>query len=287
MTTPAPGLTRSGFAGTLTPAQVHQVLNELIEGAPFAGSLTRANTSTGTLSFPVVGPTGFSWLQELEQVPRVVLNDKAVIVTVAKIIGALPVSSEMRSDASVNITTWVSNALRDSLSRDLDLGILRGTGVPQPDGIIDQAEEVTGPNLIDAVGAGLAQIGEKGGTADTIALSPTSYAAELTSRDGEGRLMHPNGLPDLLGLRIVQVADLDQALLFDATRCFLVLGQDSTVTLHDDWQHDAVMVLVKARANVGVPVAAKSIRKLSIEGDDARRAAAPATPARAQPAGKR
>jgi HK97 family phage major capsid protein len=265
MTEPAPpGLTRAGFAGTLTPAQVHQVLNELIEGAAFAGSLTRATTSTGTLSFPVVGPTGFSWLRELERVPEVVLNDKAVIVTVAKIIGALPVSSEMRSDASVNITTWVSNALRDSLSRDLDLGILRGTGVPQPDGIIDQAEEVSGPTLIDAVGAGIAAIGEKGGAANTIALSPTQFAAELTSRDGEGRLMHPNGLPDLLGLRIVQVADLDQPLLYDRTRCFLVLGQDSTVTLHDDWQHDAVQVLVKARANVGVPVAAKSIRKLEI-----------------------
>jgi HK97 family phage major capsid protein len=278
MSSPAPpGLTRAGFAGTLTPAQVHQVLNELIEGAAFAGSLTRANTSTGTLSFPVVGPTGFSWLEELQEVPRVVLNDRAVIVTVAKIIGALPVSSEMRSDASVNITTWVSNALRDSLSRDLDLGVLRGTGVPQPDGIIDQAEEVPGPNLIDAVGAGIAAIGEKGGTANTIALSPTAYAAELTSRDAEGRLMHPNGLPDLLGLKIVQVADLDQPLLYDAKRCFLVLGQDSTVTLHDDWQHDAVMVMVKARANVGVPVAAKSIRKLAIEGDGTRQ---PATPAR-------
>jgi HK97 family phage major capsid protein len=280
MTTPAPpGLTRSGFAGTLTPAQVHQVLNDLITGAPFAASLTRATTATGTLSFPVVGPTGFAWLRELEQVPSVVLNDRAVIVTVCKIIGALPVSSEMRSDASVNITTWISDALRDSLSRDLDLGILRGSGVPEPDGVIDQAEEVSGPTLIDAVGAGIAAIGEKGGTANTVALSPTAYAAELTSRDGEGRLMHPNGLPDLLGLRIVQVADLDQPLLYDGGdrgRCFLVLGQDSSVTLHDDWQHDAVQVLVKARVNVGVPVAAKSIRKLAIDGGTRQ----PATPAR-------
>ena len=276
MTEPVPpGLTRAGFAGTLTPAQVAEVLNELIEGAAFAGSLTRAPTSTGTLSFPVVGPTGFSWLQELEEVPQVVLNDRAVIVTVAKIIGALPISSEMRSDASVNITNWVSGALRDSLSRDLDLGVLRGSGAPQPDGVIGQASAVPGPNLIDAVGAGIAAIGEAGGEADTIALSPTEYAAELTSRDAEGRLMHPNGLPDLLGLRIVQVADLDQPLLYDARRCFLVLGQDSSVSLHDDWQHDAVQVLVKARANVGVPVAAKSIRKLEI-------AAAP----RARPAGK-
>jgi hypothetical protein len=72
----------------------------------------------------------------------------------------------------------------------------------------------------------------------------------------------------------VQVADLDQALLYDRRRCFLVLGSDSTVTPHDDWQHDALTLLVKARANVGVPVAPKSIRKLAIEGDDTRRTTA-------------
>ena len=45
-----------------------------------------------------------------------------------------------------------------------------------------------------------------------------------------------------------------------------MLGQDSNVTLHDDPHHDAMLLLVKARANVGVPVRDKTIRKLEITG---------------------
>ena len=141
MTTPAPPYLGTGsFSGVLTPAQVSQLLNALIEGAPFAASLTRAPTATGKMAFPVVGPTGYAWTEEMGPVPSLLLNDKALIVSVAKIIGALPISAEMQYDASVNITSWVTGALSESLSRDLDLGLLRGTGHPEPDGIIDQAE---------------------------------------------------------------------------------------------------------------------------------------------------
>ena len=273
MTTPAPGLVTGSFAGTLTPAQVWALLNALVEGSPFAASLTRAETATGKMAFPTVAPSGYAWLEELQEVPSLLLNDKALIVAVAKVAGLLPVSAEMQSDAAVNITTWVQGALADSLSRDLDLGLLRGTGTPQPDGIIAQADEVSGPTLIAAAGAAIAEIGEAGGTANTIAMSPTAYAAELVSTDADGRLLHPDGLPDLLGLRIVQVPALDPPLLMDSGRCYLVLGQDSTVTLHDDPHHDAMLLLVKARANVGVPVKDKAIRKLDITGP------APARPA--------
>ena len=93
MTTPAPpGIVTRSFEGVLTPAQVWALLNALIEGAPFAASLTRAETATGRLAFPTVAPSGYAWLDELEEVPRLVLNDKAQIVSVAKIIGALPVA---------------------------------------------------------------------------------------------------------------------------------------------------------------------------------------------------
>ena len=110
---------------------------------------------------------------------------------------------------------------------------------------------------------------------NTIALSPTAYAAELTATDDIGRLVHPDGLPNLLGLAIVQSPGLAKPMVYDAKRCYLVLGHDSAVTLHDDFQHDAVQVNVSARVNVGVPVALKSIRKLTI------------TPAGSQAAGTR
>jgi HK97 family phage major capsid protein len=203
----------------------------------------------------------------------VALNDDTLIVSVCKVAGLLPVSSEMQSDAAVNITGWVSGALADSISRDLDLGLLRGTGRPQPNGIIDQADEVTGASLIAAAGAAIAEIGEAGGTADTVALSPTAYSAELTRSDDLGHLVHPDGLPDLIGLNIVQVPGLTPSLVYDSSRVFFVLGQDSTVTVHDDPHHDALLLLVKARANVGVPVKAQAIRKLEIDGDGTRAAA--------------
>ncbi len=281
MTTPArSSMITSSFGGVLTPAQVNELLNALIEGAPFAASLTRATTSTGKLAFPTVAPSGYSWLSELDEVPRLVLNDKSLIVSVCKLIGALPISAEMIADASVNVTRWVQGALADSLSRDMDLGLLRGSGnAPEPNGIIDQAEAVTGPTLIAAAGAGIAAIGEKGGQADTIALSPTAYVTEMTAVDANGRLIHEGGLDTLAGLSIVQVPGLETPLVYDARRCYLVLGHDSTVTPHDDWQHDATILLVSARVNVGVPVADKSIRKLEVGDGDSRAA-------KARPAGK-
>ena len=44
------------------------------------------------MAFPTVGPTGFAWLEELQEVPSLLLNDKALIVSVAKIAGLLPLS---------------------------------------------------------------------------------------------------------------------------------------------------------------------------------------------------
>src|SRR5690242_4419684 len=107
---PAPGMITSSFGGVLTPPQVQQLLNALIGGAPFADSLNRTPTSTGAAAFPTVGPTGWAWLTELQQVPSVLLNDQTLIVRVCKVAGLLPVSAEMFSDAAVNITRWVSGA---------------------------------------------------------------------------------------------------------------------------------------------------------------------------------
>lgn len=265
MTTPSTDrLVTTSFNRVLTPAMVTAVMNELVTGAPFSGSLTRATTSTGKLAFPVVAPSGYAWLAELEQVPTLVLNDRAVIVSVCKLIAALPVSSEMVADSTVNITSWISGALRDSLSRDLDLGVLSGSGDREPDGVLDQTGSVSGPTLTAAAATAIAEIGEAGGAADTIALSPTAYAAEMAREASDGQMVHPGGLDTLLGLGIVQVPALAGPLCYDSRRCFLVLGQDSTVTLHDDWTRDAQVLLVKARAAVGVPVAAQAIRKLEI-----------------------
>ena len=280
MTMPAPGIVTGSFAGTLTPAQVWALLNALVEGSPFAASLTRANTSTGKMAFPTVGTHRLRLAGGASGSPQSPAQRQGPDRGGRQGRGLLPVSSgDAVGRGGQHHDLGDRCALADCLSRDLDLGLLRGTGTPQPNGIIAQADEVSGPTLIAAAGAAIAAIGEAGGTTSTIAMSPTVYAAELTRhRRPDGRLVHPDGLPDLIGLDIVQVPGLDPPLVYDAGRCYLVLGQDSNVTLHDDPHHDAMLLLVKARANVGVPVKDKAIRKLDIT--EPGRAARPAAKTR-------
>ena len=64
------------------------------------------------------------------------LNDRAEVVAVAKLAGLLDVSNEMMSDASINLTAQFTTLLRDSLSRQLDDGLLNGRGPPEPEGVI-------------------------------------------------------------------------------------------------------------------------------------------------------
>ena len=64
---------------------------------------------------------------------------------------------------------------------------------------------MSGPTLIAAASAAIAAIGEAGGSANTIALSPTAYAAEMSAVDANGRLIHEAGLDRLLGLGVVKV----------------------------------------------------------------------------------
>ena len=72
---------------------------------------------------------------------------------------------------------------------------------------------MTGATLLAAAGAGIAAIGEKGGVADTIALSPTAYADEMTAVDANGRPIHEDGLERWPGSTIVQVPGLADPLL--------------------------------------------------------------------------
>ena len=187
-------LITSSFGGVLTPAQIHALMNALVSGAPFGRLPDQGPYGHREAGVPHRRAQRLPWLEEMEEVPRLVLNDKALIVAVRKIMGGLPISTEMLSDATVNITAWVNGALADSLSRDLDLGLLGGSGGGHPAGILAQAEAVTGATLIAAAGAAIAAIGEAGGVANTIALSPTAYAAELTATDAKGRPIHPDGL---------------------------------------------------------------------------------------------
>jgi HK97 family phage major capsid protein len=283
MTLPAPpAIGSGGFRGVLVPADVQQrIINTLIEQAAFANSITRLPTMAGEVAFPIAAPSGAAWIGELAKIPLMSLNDRAEIVAVAKLAGLLDVSNEMMSDSAINITNQFVTLLRDSLSRQLDEGLLNGGGPPEPQGVIASADEVTGADLLAAVLTARGSIADAGGAATTLAASGAVLAAADGARDDSGALMFPGGFAAVTGLTPVTVPGLDPPLVYDRSRMFLVLRDDSSVELSRDYRfdYDATTFRVRARMACACPDPNKTIRKLAVAG------AGPDGPAGDEPAG--
>jgi hypothetical protein len=68
--TPLPGVSTASFGGAPFPADVAaQIVNLVIDQAPFSASLTRYPTGRREVSWPTASPSGWAWLKELEQSP--------------------------------------------------------------------------------------------------------------------------------------------------------------------------------------------------------------------------
>jgi hypothetical protein len=256
-------------SGITPPAVVAEVINCLLGGSPFARSLTRRNLSANSTVFPVVEPTGATWVAEGQPLPTVTLGDKSYTVVPRKLAGLFSLSSELADDSTFGITAALGDAVRDSMGPELDDGLLNGTGTaPQPVGVIGLAPAVDGADLRAAVFAAVAEIGEDGGTADTVALSPTDAAAEGSRVGTDDHPVYPNGMTTLAGLRVVQVPALAQSLVYDATRVLLIVRDDFSVEASADagFTTDTVAVRVRGRFAVAVPCIGKSIRKLTVAG---------------------
>lgn len=270
MTTPTQqAVTTGSFAGVPFPADVQaRIINLLIDSAPLAASLTRQPTNRASIAWPTARPTGFAWLNELQPFPEINVGDDAYVVGVAKIGGIVDLSNESWSDSTVNLTAELGTILRDSLSRDLDLGLLSGAGPPEPVGIIGVAAEAAGEDLLTAVTVARGQIGDQGGTPDTLAWSATGLAEADATRDDNGQLVFPGGFAAALGLTPVVVPQLATPLLYDKGRCFLVVRNDVAVEVSRDWHFhlDATSLRIKGRFAAAIPDPNKAIRKLSVTG---------------------
>jgi HK97 family phage major capsid protein len=279
MTLPSPPAVGSGgFQGVLVPAEIQaRIISTLIEQAAFANSITRLPTTSGTVAFPVASPSGAAWIAELAKIPLMSLNDRAEVVAVAKLAGLLDVGNEMMSDAAINLTAQFTTVLRDSLSRQLDDGLLNGSGPPEPTGVIAAAANVDGTDLLDAVLKARGAIADAGGTATTLAASGAVLAAADGERDSTGALMFPGGFAAVTGLAPVSVPGLATTLVYDRTRLYLVVRDDSSVEMSTDFRfdYDATTFRVRARMACAAPDPGKSIRKLTV------------TPAGTQAAGTR
>jgi HK97 family phage major capsid protein len=266
MTTPS-GVTTGSFRGyPFPPDVVAQIVNLLIGGAPFAASLTRQPTARSSIAWPTAKPTGFAWLGELQPFPVVDLDDDAYVVAVAKIGGIVDVSNESVTDSSINITASLGTVLQDSLSRDLDLGLLNGSGPPEPVGVIGTAPSASGVGLLNAVAAAKGSIGDAGGTASALAINATALAAADAETGAAGALVFPAGFAAAVGLTPVVVPGLTTPLVYDQSRCYLAVRNDAMVEASRDWHFnlDATSIRVKARCTAAIPDPPKSIRKLTV-----------------------
>ena len=280
MSMPSPPAVGSpAFSGHLVPPDVQRrIINLLIEQAAFANSITRLPTTSGSVVFPVAAPSGAAWIAELARIPLMSLNDRAEVISVAKLAGLLDVSNEMISDAAINISAQFTTLLRDSLSKQLDEGLLHGGGPPEPKGVVATAAEAAGADLLEAVLTARGAIADAGGTATTLAASGATLAAADGARDEHGALMFPSGFAAVTGLTPVTVPDLDPPLVYDRTRLYLVLRDDSSVEMSRDFrfEFDATTFRVRARLACACPDPKKGLRRLAVGEPERARTSSPA-----------
>ena len=268
MTDPvAGGVTTQDFAGVPWPTDAqNRVVNMLISGAPFARSLTRQPTDRRTVAWPTARPSGGAWVDELDRLPTMYLGDDSYTVAVVKIGGIIPLSNESIDDTTMNMSDTVATLFRDSLSRDLDLGLLSGAGGLEPVGIIGTAPEITGDSLAETVATAKGQIGDAGGNPTTIAISATQLAAADIERGTNGQLVYANGFAASAGLTPVIVPGLIKPMVYDPTRVILVVRRDFRVDFSRDYlfSNDAAALRIVGRFAAAIPNVDQAIRKLTI-----------------------
>jgi hypothetical protein len=266
----AVNVTRASFSGSLWPPELRELaLKTIIGGAPFAASITRTPTGTGQVTYPLIDPTGAAWVAEGAPLPDVNLNDDRYTVAVHKLAGIVEFSNESVADTDYDLDGQVATALVDAFSHQMDTGLLTGTGDAnnQPTGVVGVAAEVAeATSLLSATAGAKGEIGDAGGTPDTLAISYALAATEGSATTSDGHLKYPAGLEAAIGLRIVSVPGLATPLVYDSTRLHLVVRDDFMVeqSEHAAWRTDGMSLRVKGRFAVAVPTPGKAIRKLAL-----------------------
>jgi HK97 family phage major capsid protein len=266
MTTP---LTTASFQQILAPPQVAQMINLLVGGSPFANSLTRYPTARVEVAFPTASPDKPAWTAEAAALPQIGLHDAAAIVAVKKLGEILKISNESITDTSVNLTMQVGNLLKDAAGPELDRGLLYGTLAAEPKGVVPNSAAADGTTLDAAITTAIGQIGDAGGTANSLAAKPSLLAKWRNLRDTQQRMLYPDGIGAAFGLTEVACTQLTDTLVYDSGRLYLIVRtQDFEVALSPDFyfDSDSTAMRVKGRFAAGMPAPAKTSRKITVAG---------------------
>jgi HK97 family phage major capsid protein len=278
MTTP---VSTGSWQGVLHPPDVTALINMLVGGAPFAASLTRYPTTRSEVAFPTASPDRPAWTAEGSALPTIGLHDAADIVAVKKLGEILKLSNESIQDTSVNLTAQVGDLLKDSSGPELDRGLLYGSLPTEPAGVVPNVAVVDATELSTAITTAIGQIGNAGGTASVIAAKPSLFAAQRDIKAaGSGVFLYPLGIGAQFGLLEVGVPELNDCLVYDASRLYLIARTDDfEVAFSSDYffDSDSQACRVRGRMAVGMPVPNKTARKITVAGVAPTGEAAPAT----------
>jgi hypothetical protein len=253
----------------LWPPDVTAIINLLVGGAPFSDTLTRYPTARSEVAFPTASPDKPAWTTEGTPLPVIGLHDAADIVAVCKLGEIVMLSNESVADTSVNLTQQIGNLLTDAASPELDRGLLYGAGAPEPVGVVANAPAVDGTDLAAALTGAIGQIGNAGGTATHLAAKPSVLANQRNVRATPGgQLLFPDGIGAAFGLAEAAVPSLADALVYDASRAYLIVRNDFEVAISREYafSSDSTAVRVRGRFAVGIPAINKTIRKVTVAG---------------------
>lgn len=271
-------MSTSSFApgGVCPPELVAAIASTVTTGAPFASSLAVVDTDRGSVQFPVAGPTGADWVAEGAAVPTINPGDSTITVAACKLGGIVYASSELLSDAAIDVFGLLGATIRDAMSHQLDDGLLHGDGTaPVPLGLLNPANDlasVEGGTLREACIAAWGDLVANGARPDSITAfaNPTDAAIEL-AREAAGGPIHPDSAASggfLLGpgVRLVPVNAMDpgEVLVADTSRVYLIRRSDFSVAISRDavqaFERDQLAMRITGRFNVAAPAPDKSLR---------------------------
>jgi HK97 family phage major capsid protein len=282
----APGPVTQATWPSVFPPEVGPIVSMIVAGSPFARSLTPMLTGRTGVSFPLVDDVSEpSWGKELDVVPTLDLEGGEYDVAVSRLSGSILISEESISDTDYPLTASVQQVIEDKFSNKLERDFIGAAGpFPVPTGILAVAAEVAGADLELAAVSAKAQIGENGGEADSIAMSPTLIGTLESARDTLGRALYPDAATTFAGLSVVRSVAATQAICYDSRRLWIVINRDFTADFSREtseaWNRYARSLRIVGRFALAAPMPVKSVRKLTVTGPGA--GGAPETPARAR-----
>jgi hypothetical protein len=273
-----PGITQADWPSTF-PAAVGPVVAAIVGGSPFARSLTPLPTGRTAVSFPLVNDVDDpQWGGELSDVPVLTADTDEYNIAVSRLSGSILISQESIDDSEWPLTAQTEQVIQDTFSAKLERDFLSGDGTGRvPLGVLNVAAEVAGADLELAAITAKAQIGERGGRADSIALSPTLIGTLESARDDLGRRLYDDVETSFCGLATVRSVAATQAVVYDSTRLWIVINREFSVEMtpyvSEAWNKYAQSLRLVGRFALACPMVAKSARKLAISESGTRTAA--------------